>query len=331
LTLTDIDEKYGSENYGLTPGHADEQGAILHSKHSWYVNSMHYLDLNRIEHTPRSLQNDTDNVSRQSYRRMPPYLSEWIATESQSQAIVKSEPEEVPTLLKTKDTRTRECESKTPKQALSNVPADLYGPNPSTRDDICFPVPADDVPPPQLPGQPADELENDALAHSVFGTGSWIVDNTVDVRAQKIEGFAATELASEPRTHQDNQVDDSVKEHAGESKEAGPGSQNEASDDSNGSGSMDSRQDPSNNCDQNNKRISDGSEGDRGSGSRDGDGDGNHDKLKKQKKSPQRRFGCHFNKNDPLYFKTSLRHSDDPEKYMICAAGMGWENCARLK
>jgi hypothetical protein len=38
-------------------------------------------------------------------------------------------------------------------------------------------------------------------------------------------------------------------------------------------------------------------------------------------------FACPFNKNEPSYYKTSIQHK---EKYMTCAAGLGW-NISGLK
>jgi hypothetical protein len=173
--------------------------------------------------------------------------------------------------------------------------------------------------------QGADNLDFVLMAHSVFGTGSWIEEDDNDLSNLDVEGLCEVYTMSNDMDSLEIRFGDGWKSslrNRGDSAVSGSSPENYSGGNSSNSGSRKGRQSGSNGGIGHNKRLSED-----GDGMEDG-GDPDQSKKAKTDKRSEKRFKCPFHAHDSKYFRTSIEHGN---KYITCAAGRGFLDIPRLK
>ncbi len=172
----------------------------------------------------------------------------------------------------------------------------------------------------------AADMDLQMMAHSVFGTGFWIEEDGNDLSNLDVEGLCEVYTTSNELGPPEDQLSDKLKSTFrncnGDSGASGSSPKQASGGTSGRSGSCGIRQSASNGGSRHQKRLSEGG------GVPEDEDDPDPSKKARIDKDWARRFVCPFYVNNPQYFRTSIEHGS---KYMVCAAGIGFPDIARLK
>ena len=172
----------------------------------------------------------------------------------------------------------------------------------------------------------AEELADDSMVDSVFGTGSWIQQDQTNIPAMKIEGLDGVAVEERVYGGPTNKFNDewqiTPRRCPQGSKNATQGSARNNRPTFDGSSPQHPGSSSPNDGHKSHKRSA-------------GNGDGSDDEkeidpTKKQKRdhSLENRFACPFFKHDPWTYRANHTHG---RTYASCAAWPGFENISRVK